>query len=137
MSVVSLCSLLFCAVLCVCFCTGHFVRVSFNLTCLNCWQHFSLNTLSIYIRYLYFLYMCMYTHFFKTLNVVNAFCFCTLYLVLQKCHICIRVIQWQYPECCFIHITRYVCFNLVCHVRAFVVHSTRQLALRLAVQFLI
>ena len=31
----------FCAVLCVCFYTGHFVMVSFNLTCLHCYFFFA------------------------------------------------------------------------------------------------
>ena len=39
MSVASWCSACFCAVLCVCFCTGRFVMVPFNLTCLHCLQH--------------------------------------------------------------------------------------------------
>ena len=29
-----------CAVLCVCFCAGHFVIAPLNLTCLHCLQHF-------------------------------------------------------------------------------------------------
>ena len=38
-SVASWCSVCFCAVLCVCFCTGHFDCVPLNLICLYCLQH--------------------------------------------------------------------------------------------------
>jgi len=39
MSVASWCSTCFCVVLYVCLCTGYFVMVSLNLTCLHCLQH--------------------------------------------------------------------------------------------------
>jgi len=39
MSVASSCSVCFCAVLCVGFCTVHFVMAPLNLTCLHCLQH--------------------------------------------------------------------------------------------------
>jgi len=39
MSVASWCSTCFCVVLCVDFCTGHFVMVPLNLTYLHCLQH--------------------------------------------------------------------------------------------------
>ena len=39
MSVASQYSTCFCVVLCVCFCTGHFVMVPSNLTCLHSLQH--------------------------------------------------------------------------------------------------
>ena len=39
MSVASWCSTCFCVVLCVGFCTGHFVMVPLNLTYLHCIQH--------------------------------------------------------------------------------------------------
>ena len=38
-SFASRCSVCFCAVPCVCFCTDHFVMVSLNLTCLPCLQY--------------------------------------------------------------------------------------------------
>jgi len=39
MSVVSWCSTYFCIVLSICFCTGYFIMVPLNLTCLHCLQH--------------------------------------------------------------------------------------------------
>ena len=41
----------FCAVLCVSVCAGHFVMVPFNLTCSHYLQHLSLDSSSIYITY--------------------------------------------------------------------------------------
>jgi len=40
MFVASWCSVCFCAVLCVGFCTGHFIMVPLKLTCLHCLQHY-------------------------------------------------------------------------------------------------
>jgi len=40
----------FCVVLCVGFCTGHFVMVPLNLTNLHCWQHHE------HLFYLYYIY---------------------------------------------------------------------------------
>ena len=55
MSAAFWCSTCFCVVLCVGFCTGHFVMVPLNLTCLHCLQHsffehlFNLYYLSVYM----------------------------------------------------------------------------------------
>jgi len=54
MSVESWCSACFCAVLCVCFCTGYFVIVTLNLTCLHCLQH----SYSEHHFNLYYLFIC-------------------------------------------------------------------------------
>ena len=39
MSIASWCSTCFCVIMCVGFCTGHFVMVPLNLTYLHCLQH--------------------------------------------------------------------------------------------------
>ena len=44
----------FCAVLCVCLCTGLFVMVPLNLTCLHCLQYSFFKHLSIYIGFIHF-----------------------------------------------------------------------------------
>ena len=50
---------LFCAVRCVCFCTGTFVMVPLNFTCLQCFNILFLNISSIYILNGPFYYTCV------------------------------------------------------------------------------
>jgi len=48
----------FCAVVCVCFCTGHFVIVHLNLTCLLCLQHvFFVHLFNLYYLNIVYVYV--------------------------------------------------------------------------------
>jgi len=67
MSVASLCSTCFCVILCF-WCTGHFVTVPLNLTCLHCLQHsffeHIFNSILLHCKSTYFIRKSPYQQFF-------------------------------------------------------------------------